>query len=197
MMMMGDRERTLRANPGSHLKAPPLPDSYTFNPVLADQKWADFDLDSFSDVLQCDAIAYENRPIHDASTWRQLRSTYEDVVGPERSSIALASRGLDTESSFTTPFAAEESTLLRVEEIPGKGRGLVASRDIKKGEHLWSDVYLGEFFLSSCLHTCIIYIQSFQRKKLSNSLVVCLFLILYYICHHRRYTRLLLHRSRR
>ncbi|EJK45559.1 hypothetical protein THAOC_35822 [Thalassiosira oceanica] len=140
------RNRRLRTTPTQHKAPPPLPDFYTFNPVLDDHDWMNFNLNSFRDALQCSAIVNENRPIHDASTWAELRSVYEDVVGSERSSITSASRNLDADKrSFMRPSSVDVSTLLQVKEIPGKGRGLVASRDIEKGEHLWSDVYLGEF----------------------------------------------------
>lgn len=98
-----------------------------------------------SEALQCEAIPLEGRPVHGASTWRRLRETYEDVVGSERSSITQAARGLEAEGPFFgTPTAADSTGVLRVVETPGKGRGLVASRDIKKGEQMWSDVYFGE-----------------------------------------------------
>jgi hypothetical protein len=155
---------------------PPLSETYTFNSILAEHKWESFDLDSFSDALQCDAIAYENRPIHDASTWRQLRQTYEDVVGSERSSITLASRGIDAEGSFFAPFAAEESTLLDVQEIPGKGRGLVATRDIKEGEPLWSDVYLGKLGTpTKAVDFIIVSDQISYSPRTYLSLFLCLY----------------------
>ena len=33
---------------------------------------------------------------------------------------------------------------MSVGHVPGKGRGLVAAKDIKEGEKMWSDVYMGK-----------------------------------------------------
>lgn len=41
-------------------------------------------------------------------------------------------------------YPAEEHTVLYADHIPGKGRGIRASRDIKAGERIWSEVYVGE-----------------------------------------------------
>ena len=136
-----------RPNPGAHIPSPAiLPEKYSFNPSLENvQNWESFDLDSISDALRCDAVPLSNRPIHGASTFRRLRDTYEDVVGSERSSITHAARGLQDEGPyFGTPTAAESTGLVRAVEIPGRCRGLVAARDIKKGEQMWSDLYFGE-----------------------------------------------------
>ena len=122
-------------------KAPPLPKTYSYNPSLFNVEWESFDrLEQFSNALQCGNLP-SDRPIHGVDTWHQLRQTYEDVVGPQRSSI---SRVLAEAKDM--PVAAQDSNSLSVEHVPGKGRGLVAAKDIKKGEKMWSDVYVAEFF---------------------------------------------------
>ena len=141
MMAPMRRGRMLEAG-GMPAKAPPLPDSYEINPALSNVDVEKASLSTLSDALKCDAIANENRPIHTASKFRALRQTYEDVVGSKRSSITqLFKDQCDFEDA---PISAGENDHLRIEEILGRGRGIVASKDIKKGEKLWSDVHLGE-----------------------------------------------------
>ena len=167
MMMRG----LLREKPSDHdeLKAPPLPKSYSYNPSISNVDWGNFDLDKFSDALQCDKLP-SDRPFHDVSTWHQLRQTYEDVVGPHRSSISRALSDAEAKGhQQDMPVAAQDANTLHVDRVPGKGRGIVASRDIKAGEKIWSDVYLGK--TNSCCTTrvCIIYfITAFVLSCLYN-----------------------------
>ena len=135
------RGRMLKSD-GTPTKAPPLPASYKTNPALTNVDIEKATFSTLSDALKCDAIASGNRPIHTASKFRSLRQMYEDVVGSERSSITQLFK--DQNDFEDEPVPAGETDHLRIEEIFGRGRGIVASRDIKKGETLWSDVHLGE-----------------------------------------------------
>ena len=135
------RVRMLESD-GTPTNAPPLPDSYRINPALTNIDVENASFSTLSDALKCDAIGNENRPIHTASKFRSLRQTYEDIVGSERSSITQLFK--DQREFEHAPIPAGETDHLRIEEILGRGRGIVASRDIKKGERLWSDVHLGE-----------------------------------------------------
>jgi len=132
----GNSHRALGSKPNSMPEAPTLPSSYAYNPSLSKDKWEDFTPDDFYKALQCEEIHLGARPIHDTSTWHRLRQTYEDVVGSGRSSIHGANiEGMD-----------QDATSFHIESIPNKGRGIFAQRDIKSGEHIWSDVYLAEFY---------------------------------------------------
>jgi len=151
-MGMGDMTMTrhYRARELEHLavpESPPLPSSYSYNPSLSDLSWKDFTLDEFYDTLQCEDILEGPRPIHDDSTWNYLQKTYEDVVGSERSSIQKALTEIKAmDRSLKAPLSANDATSIDVNIVPKKGRGIIAQRDIKKGEHIWSDTYLAAFY---------------------------------------------------
>ena len=158
------RERNLNLRGGvpidfDEVKAPPLPASYSYNPSLSNVDWKDFDLEQFSNALQCDNLP-SDRPIHDVDTWHQLRQTYEDVVGPQRSSISRVLTKVEGKRNQQPdmPVAALDSNTLRVDRFPGKGRGIVASKDIKKGEKMWSDVYVGKHHF---IHNICVYTKSY------------------------------------
>jgi len=135
-------------------EAPPLPSTYEYNPVLSDLDWLSFSIDDFGDALQCNAeyAPADVRAIHDVATWRQLRETYTDVVGSARSSIERARADIDSGMISKTAVAAQDADFLRAMQIPTKGRGIVATRDIKKGEKMWSDMYLASFYERSDLN---------------------------------------------
>jgi len=125
-------------------QAPTLPSLYSINPSLSTHDWEKFSFDDFWEVLECANVPADSRPIHDISTWEYVRQAYEDIVGHERSSIQKAWSEIDAVDK--KPSLAEESTFLYVDFVPGKGRGILASRDIKAGEHLWSDMYMAAFY---------------------------------------------------
>jgi len=135
----------LETIPNSMPEAPPLPSSYEYNPSLSKDKWEDFTPDDFYKALQCEETPLGDRSIHDTSTWNRLRQTYEDVVGSGRSSINGANiEGMDHKLN-ELPLA-QDATSIHAESVPNKGRGIVAQRDIKADEHIWSDVYLAKFY---------------------------------------------------
>ncbi len=53
---------------------------YFYNPALIHHDWMNFTIDDFHDVLQCGETSIEASPIHEESTWTQLRQTYENIV---------------------------------------------------------------------------------------------------------------------
>jgi hypothetical protein len=142
------------------LEAPPLPKTYSYNPSLVNVEWESFDrLEQFSNALQCGNLP-SDRPIHGVDTWHQLRQTYEDVVGPQRSSISRVLSNVEAKGE-QMPVAAQDSNSLSVEHVPGKGRGLVAAKDIKKGEKMWSDVHMGKCVqYIVCLHLLRIFLYT-------------------------------------
>ncbi len=97
-----------------------------------------FDLVKMKEALACEPVV--TRPVIDYDTWLFLRQVYQDTVGPMRSSITNAVKS----TSSSNVIAADDSPLLSVSKFPGKGRGLIASKDIEEGELLWNDVYLGK-----------------------------------------------------
>ena len=127
--------------------APPLPSTYSVNPKLSDSNWETLSLSDFGNALECSSLAHDHdvRPIHGSATWRMLRQTYEDVVGRSRSSIRRVQSAIEHGWINETVYPAQDAELLHVDYIPKRGRGIVASRDIKKGEKLWSDMYLGRW----------------------------------------------------
>jgi len=146
---LGERNsrRELGSMLGSMPEAPALPSSYSYNPSLFNDNWKDFTVDEFYEALQCEQMPLEARPIHDASTWSYLRQTYEDIVGSGRSSIHKALSDIEVmDHSLKKLLPVQDATSVVVNKVPKKGRGIHASRDIKEGEHIWSDVYLAAFY---------------------------------------------------
>jgi len=128
-------------------EAPDLPSSYSYNPSLSNDNWEKFTADDFSEALQCEKIPLLDRPIHDASTWDYLRQTYEDVVGSGRSSIYKAFHDIQLMDKMSRGFSsADDNTALYVDILPGKGRGIKTSKDIKSGDRVWSDIYIAAFY---------------------------------------------------
>ena len=76
----------------------------------------------------------DERPIHDQKTWQYLRQTYHDIVGAEKSTIGPPNRAFN---GFAVPYYVDQS--------PGRGRGLFASRDIPKGSLIWTASRTAEF----------------------------------------------------
>jgi hypothetical protein len=154
-------QRNMANNEARTLQAPPLPATYSYNPSLSNVDWAEFTLEDFSEALQCEDIPSDARPIHGASTWRQLRQTYEDVVGPRRSSIGQTMSNLEAneKGQIETP-ASQDANKLYVGNVPEKGRGMIASRDIKEGENIWSDVYMAAFYDSRDLNRFLAVLPS-------------------------------------
>jgi hypothetical protein len=149
--MGGRRHRRTQQNMANDeartLQAPPLPETYSYNPSLFNVDWAEFTLEDFSEALQCKDIPSDARPIHGASTWHQLRQTYEDVVGPRRSSIGQTMSNLEAHEKGQLEMpASQDANNLYASNVPEKGRGMITSRDIKEGENIWSDVYMGEYY---------------------------------------------------
>jgi hypothetical protein len=139
-------QQNMANNKARTLQAPPLPETYSYDPSLFNVDWAEFTLEDFSEALQCKDIPSDARPIHGASTWHQLRQTYEDVVGPHRSSIGQTMSNLEANEKGQLEMpASQDANNLYAGNVPEKGRGMIASRDIKEGENIWSDVYMGEY----------------------------------------------------
>ena len=74
------------------------------------------------------------RPVHDQKTWQYLRQTYHDIVGGDKSTIGPPNRSFN---GFAVPYYVDQS--------PGRGRGLFAARDIRKGSLIWTASRTAEF----------------------------------------------------
>lgn len=82
----------------------------------------------WDEILNCDQYFKGNRPIHNESVWMMLRGVYQGIVGPEGSSIQ---QPLSTEHGFSVDVIVDYS--------PGKGRGVFANQDIRKGQLVYSE----------------------------------------------------------
>jgi hypothetical protein len=94
------------------------------------------DWDNFWNELECDDIfsIKEARPIHDQSTWVLLRGIYQGIVGPNYST-------LDETRMFGNGFKVP----VEVQQIPGKGRGVIALEDIPEGTVIWDSSLTARF----------------------------------------------------
>lgn len=137
---------------------PLLPERYSknINQLIKNADWKQFSTDDFSKTLQCEDI--HTRAIHDVSVWNSLRKVYEDVVGEKRSSLAYMNKLIDSSPKEHLP--PQDSESISIQYVPGKGRGLVASKDIKAGEHIYSHVNEAEFFTKEDLNQFLAVLPS-------------------------------------
>jgi hypothetical protein len=84
--------------------------------------------------FDCDTVFESERPIPSTETWVKMRKAYVNVVGSTKSSIGEPSEV----DGFFAPIEARQS--------PGRGRGLFATEDIPRGQHLWSGNIQGATF---------------------------------------------------
>ena len=112
----------------------------------------------------------QSTTIHDRETWEFLQNAYRRAVPPGTSSIVT-----EPTTGMMVPY--------EVRLIPDKGRGLFATKDIKKGEVVWEDILTGKFtdelswrrFVSSIPYelACEVYKWSYvlYDKKSGKTLV--------------------------
>ena len=84
------------------------------------------------EMLICDKIFESERPIHSQSDWNKMRSVYQKIVTKD-SSIKTDS----TQDGFQVPVKANQ--------VPPKGRGIFAVKDISAGELIWSTTKTARF----------------------------------------------------
>lgn len=85
--------------------------------------------------FECEEVFSEQRPIPDNATWMLLRGAYVATVGRQFSSIGYGTIGAD-------------GVLVRVkvDYVPGKGRGVFALEDMpEEGTHVWDALYTARF----------------------------------------------------
>lgn len=100
-----------------HQQLPSLPPSWQHN-------WT---IDQIEDHLECEDILDEvGWQIPTKETWSMLREAYRNLVGAEMSSILPT----DEKTDFLVPY--------KVDFIPGKGRGVIATAPILKGTLIWT-----------------------------------------------------------
>ena len=90
------------------------------------QTWGSYDVHK---ELKCEKhAANQNKPLPDMDYWNFVRDKYNEVVNSEAKfdDPILPTDGYTMTNGEKQPYYAKKS--------PGKGRGLFASRDIKKGE---------------------------------------------------------------
>jgi hypothetical protein len=76
--------------------------------------------------FDCNTLFESERQIPNTETWMKIRQAYVDVVGSSKSTIG--------EPNEVDGFFAP----VEVQQIPGKDRGLFATEDIPRGQHIWS-----------------------------------------------------------
>lgn len=74
----------------------------------------------------------QSTTIHDRATWEYLQDAYRRAVPPGTSTIAI-----EPTSGVMVPH--------EIRLIPGKGRGVFATKNIKKGEVIWKNIQSAEF----------------------------------------------------
>ena len=81
--------------------------------------------------LECDDIfASGPRPLHNHTTWMDLRLAYERTVGAEKSTLSSSTSSLQGDDGFAVPH--------RIVQLEGKGRGIVAAEPIRAGQWIWT-----------------------------------------------------------
>jgi hypothetical protein len=76
--------------------------------------------------FDCNTIFGSERQIPTTEAWMKMRQAYVDVVGSSKSTIGEPNEV----DGFFTPVEVQQS--------PGKGRGVFATEDIPRGQHIWS-----------------------------------------------------------
>lgn len=89
--------------------------------VVYSEDWGVYDM---WEALKCDEIFEHERPVHSQIAWDNSRELYKGIVGKNSSIIE------DSRNGFLVP--------VEVKQVPPKGRGIFASRDIRRGELIWS-----------------------------------------------------------
>ena len=108
-------------------------------------EWApssDWETWSYHDIHKKSCEDYKNdHPVPSLEYWNYLRTKYNQVVDPtyKFDDKVPPTQGYSTDSKGTPPFYYAKAS-------PGKGRGIYASRDIKKGEAFDDGTYVGTIF---------------------------------------------------
>lgn len=90
-------------------------------------------VDEMWDLLKCDAVYREKRPVPSVDDWMLMRRAYENVVGTKYSSISP----LSSKDGFVVSH--------RAEHVEKKGRGIFAATSIKRGELVWTGKQTAKF----------------------------------------------------
>ena len=103
---------------------------------------SDWETWSYHDMHEHSCEDYNNdHPVPSLEYWNFLRTKYIEVVDPSYKfdDKVPPTQGYSTDEKGTPPFYYAKVS-------PGKGRGLYASRDIKKGEAFDDGSYVGTIF---------------------------------------------------
>ena len=89
-------------------------------------------INTMKEIFDCERLYQKGRPLYSHEQYSHLRQVYRQIMieQSEDPNITEEIANDGTISSLTVPFVATY--------IPGKGRGVIAGRDIEKGERLWS-----------------------------------------------------------
>ncbi|KAL7546644.1 hypothetical protein ACHAWF_009974 [Thalassiosira exigua] len=86
--------------------------------------------------LECVDLSTQERPIHSQADWINARNVYHTIVGND-STIGTPAYDNGVPNGFMVP--------VEVQQVPPKGRGIFASRDIPAGTPIWRSVKTARF----------------------------------------------------
>ena len=98
-------------------------------PIVRPADWEDWKFGDIHHGFKCGEHAKDqDKPLPDMDYWNYMRGIFRKVVDPNAAfdDPILPTEGYTMDENGKQPYYAKKS--------PGKGRGLFASRDIKKGE---------------------------------------------------------------
>ena len=145
----------------------------TTSELYNDNKWWKKRLVVTDDIwnkIDCPAIFFKPRPIHNESTWKLLREAYQNIVGSE-STLNLT----NPDSGFNVNFNVQQSKT--------KGRAVYAAEPVKKGELIWTATRQSARFKDGASYkefltsipidlACDViqwaYVQSFDKNEVQN-----------------------------
>ena len=100
--------------------------------IIELQDDTDWTTEDMWEMLGCDEIFEKERPIHSQAVWNKLRLVYQKIV--------------DKDSSIKTNNTQHGSRFpVKVKQVPSKGRGIFAVKDISAGELIWSTTKTARF----------------------------------------------------
>uniref|UniRef100_A0A7S1G2I5 SET domain-containing protein n=1 Tax=Corethron hystrix TaxID=216773 RepID=A0A7S1G2I5_9STRA len=99
-------------------------------------------------LLNCEELFEEGRPIHDDATWALARGAYIGTVGPEESTIGRAdddAEGYDNRKGGILFGSGFKPGTIKVKSVEGKGRAVYATQEFKQGEIVWKEMFTACF----------------------------------------------------
>mmetsp|Transcript_30408 Transcript_30408/g.34544 ORF Transcript_30408/g.34544 Transcript_30408/m.34544 type:complete len:382 (-) Transcript_30408:34-1179(-) len=112
-------------------------------------KWVNMTRDEMRDELECDIYYKKEGRVHQPEIWIGMREAYISVVGEKIATIQKQSiivpSSKSTSISISLSFDTAFQVPFEVRQSPGKGRGLFALQDVKKGTILYDFSQTAQF----------------------------------------------------